>query len=77
LTGSLVEMSVAELRETLRTRRASAVEVLDAHVAAVRERDARVHAFVQLADDARAAARAADAALRDGTAGALAGIPSA
>ena len=77
MTVGLVELSVAELRETLRTRRASAVEVLAAHVAAVRERDVRVHAFVQLADDAHAAARAADAALRDGTAGPLAGIPVA
>ena len=73
--GVLTELSVAELRETIRARRASAVEVLEAHLTAVRERDGRVHAFVQLAEDARAAARAADAALRDGTAGPLAGIP--
>jgi len=73
--SAVTELSLAELRETLRKRSVSAVEVLDAHLAAVRERDERVHAFVQLADDARVAARAADTTLRDGTAGPLAGIP--
>jgi aspartyl-tRNA(Asn)/glutamyl-tRNA(Gln) amidotransferase subunit A len=73
--SALTELSLAQLRETLRERSASAVEVLDAHLAAVRERDGRVHAFVRLAEDAHAAARVADVALRDGTAGPLAGIP--
>src|SRR6185436_11478445 len=71
-------LSVAELRDAVRARRASAVEVTEACLAAIAERDDTVHGFVTvLGDEARAAARAVDAEIARGTAGPLAGVPVA
>ncbi len=74
----LSELSVAEIGATLRRREASAVEVAEACLAAIRARDGTVHAFATVvADEALAAARAADRALASGAGGPLAGVPVA
>ena len=76
--AGLTDLSLADLARALRKREASAVEVVDAHLARIAALDGRVHAFVAVeADAARAAARAADTARARGTAGALAGLPVA
>jgi aspartyl-tRNA(Asn)/glutamyl-tRNA(Gln) amidotransferase subunit A len=78
MTRAPTELSAVELLGALRARKVSAVEVTEAHLDRVRERDGAVHAFVTVtADDARAAARAADQALARGEAGPLAGLPVA
>jgi aspartyl-tRNA(Asn)/glutamyl-tRNA(Gln) amidotransferase subunit A len=76
--AGLTDLSLVDLARALRKREASAVEVVDAHLARIAALDGRVHAFVAVeADAARAAARAADTARARGTAGALAGLPVA
>nr|WP_295660969.1 Asp-tRNA(Asn)/Glu-tRNA(Gln) amidotransferase subunit GatA [Polymorphobacter sp.] len=68
-------LTIAAMRDGLRARTFSAVELAEVHIAAVEA--ARVlNAFiVETPDHARAAAVAADAALADGSARPLAGIP--
>ena len=69
-------MSAVELADALRARRVSAVEALDAVLDRCRRVEPLLRPFsVMLEPRARAAARAADAALAAGTAGPLAGIP--
>jgi len=76
MRAPLGELSVAEMRAVLARREATAVEITEACLEALRARDGAVHAFVTvIADDALAAARAADAALARGDAGPLAGVP--
>jgi aspartyl-tRNA(Asn)/glutamyl-tRNA(Gln) amidotransferase subunit A len=76
MRAPLGELSVAEMRAALARREATAVEITEACLEALRARDGAVHAFVTVtADDALAAARAADAALARGDAGPLAGVP--
>ena len=76
--AALSELSGAQLAATLRRRETTAVAVAEACLAAVRERDGRVHAFATLTTDAAlAAARDADTALANGRGGPLAGIPIA
>src|SRR5262245_6778064 len=73
-----LDRSLAELAAMLRRRETTAVDVTEACLGTIRERDGATHAFVTVtADDARAAARAADAALAAGKAGRLAGVPVA
>jgi aspartyl-tRNA(Asn)/glutamyl-tRNA(Gln) amidotransferase subunit A len=68
---------IASLRAALRARRLSAVELAESALAAI-ERAKPLNAFLHVdADLTLAQARAADAALAAGTAGALAGIPIA
>ena len=68
-------MGLAAMRDGLRAREFSAVELADAHIAAV-EAARPLNAFiVETPDHARAAAVAADAALAADSAGPLAGIP--
>src|SRR4030095_13027085 len=54
MSAALTDLSVAELCDVLRSRRASAVEVVDAHLAGIRERDPRGHAVQRLAAHAAA-----------------------
>jgi aspartyl-tRNA(Asn)/glutamyl-tRNA(Gln) amidotransferase subunit A len=73
----LHNLSVAELARQLRERKISAVETAQHFLQHMREHDA-LGAFVDMNEDATLAqARAADAALAAGTAGALAGVPIA
>ncbi len=72
---ALSDLSLAALAAGLRARAFSAVEVAEAHIAAV-EAARPLNAFiVETPDRARAAATAADVALGAGAAGPLAGIP--
>lgn len=73
--NDLTELSIAEMRDGLKAKRFSAVELTQAHIAAVEA--ARVlNAFItETPDIAMAQAQAADEALAKGEAGPLAGIP--
>ncbi len=69
-------MSAVELIEALRSRQLSPVELVEAAIARIEEQNPAINAVVHLgADDARAAARAAEHSLADGTAGPLTGVP--
>ena len=73
----LHDLSVTELARRLRERKVSAVETAQHFLVRVRAHEA-LGAFVDINEDATLAqARAADAALAAGTAGALAGVPIA
>ncbi len=67
----------AELAEMIRQRRVRSVEVLDAHLARIREVNPSVHAVTATLDDsARAAAMTVDRAIKAGQPlGPLAGVP--
>ena len=72
---NLTDITLAAMQAGLRAKAFSAVELAAAHIAAV-EAARPLNAFiVETPDHARAAAAAADAALADGSAGPLAGIP--
>src|SRR5882724_8517743 len=74
MTG-LTDLTLAEAREYLRKREFSAVELADAHLAAM-ERARALNAFVlETPDIARSMAEKADARLRAGDARPLEGIP--
>jgi amidase len=68
--------SAGELRDALRRRELSAVELIDAVLERIEERNPSLNAVVHVgASDARAAAGAADESLRAGRGGPLAGVP--
>src|SRR5215475_3216387 len=71
--------SARELARLVRERELSPVEILDAHLAAIERANPAVNAIVTLAiDQAREAARAAEAAVKRGDAlGLLHGVPVA
>ncbi len=74
----LTNLTIAAARDGLRARKFSAVELVDAHVAAVAALNPTLNAFITVTGDAaRSDAKAADAALARGDAGELAGIPLA
>ncbi|HEY6762399.1 MAG TPA: amidase [Baekduia sp.] len=77
--AELAWMSTTQLAQRIRERELSAVEVLDATIARIEERNPSLNALVHLAfDEARERARAADAALAAGEAlGPLHGVPTA
>jgi len=73
--AALTGLSIAAMRDGLRAKSFSAVELAEDHIAAV-EAARSLNAFiVETPDHARAAAVTADAALADGSARSLAGIP--
>jgi aspartyl-tRNA(Asn)/glutamyl-tRNA(Gln) amidotransferase subunit A len=72
----LSELSIVEAAAALRRRDFSARELTQAHVDAVAALNPRLNAFItETPEQALVQADAADAALADGTAGPLAGIP--
>ena len=75
----LALLSVTELSQELMARRLSPIDLTEAYLARIQAREPKLHAFVEVyADDARLAARGADAAIRSGHAiGPLHGIPIA
>lgn len=72
-------LPVQQLSRLLQSRQLSPVELTEAFLARIAAQDAKLHAFVEVdADDARLAARSAEAAIRAGHAvGPLHGIPVA
>jgi aspartyl-tRNA(Asn)/glutamyl-tRNA(Gln) amidotransferase subunit A len=67
-------LTLAQARDLLRQRKISAVELADAHLAAI-ARARALNAFVlETPDEARAMAQRADAAIARGEGGPLAGI---
>jgi aspartyl-tRNA(Asn)/glutamyl-tRNA(Gln) amidotransferase subunit A len=71
----LTSLSLAQARDLLKTKKISAGELTDAHVAAL-ERARVLNAFVlETPEKARAMAKASDARLAKGEGGALEGIP--
>ena len=72
-------MTAAEIAEAVRSKQRSAAEVLDEHLARVREREADIHAFnLVMEDQARADASAVDQRVAAGEdPGPLAGVPVA
>jgi aspartyl-tRNA(Asn)/glutamyl-tRNA(Gln) amidotransferase subunit A len=76
--SSLADLTALELRERFAARDVSPVEALDATARRIAEREPELNAFITLTlETAREQALAAETAYRDGTAGALAGIPTA
>jgi amidase len=74
LQGDLSRLSAVALRELIRTRKASPLEILDAHLRSIATYNPTFNAIVTLvADEARAAARAAGEI--DGAGGLLHGLP--
>ncbi|GHC62234.1 Asp-tRNA(Asn)/Glu-tRNA(Gln) amidotransferase subunit GatA [Limoniibacter endophyticus] len=72
----LTNLTIAEAREKLRAKEFSAVELTDAYLAAIDAANPTVNAYVAVThDQARDMARASDARLGKGEAGALEGIP--
>lgn len=72
----LTALSGIELRDAYRARTLSPVEVTEATLRAIEERDREINAFVTVtADQALDDARAAEAAYGRGDAGAIAGVP--
>ncbi|BCJ90494.1 glutamyl-tRNA(Gln) amidotransferase subunit A [Terrihabitans soli] len=71
----LTDLTLAEARDGLKTKKFTAAELTDAHVAAV-EKARPLNAYIlETPDRARAMAKASDAKLAKGEGGALEGIP--
>ncbi len=79
MTSELHDLTVTELSAAIATRRASPVDVVEAHLARIAALEPRLNAFVEVyGKDARLAAEAADKAIRSGHGmGALHGVPIA
>ena len=74
----IVSLPLTGLAAALRERKLSAAEVTEAYLDNIRRKEETVHAYITVAEDlARENAAAADQRLREGTGGALCGIPCA
>jgi len=72
----LTRLTLTEARDRLKAREISAVELTDAHLAAIAAANPHLNAYVAVTvDAARVAAEASDARIADGTAGPLEGLP--
>ncbi len=75
---TLTELTLADARDGVRDGRFSALELTEAHLAAIESLNPRLNAYVTVtAEGARESALAADAARARGDAGPLAGLPLA
>ena len=75
----LTLVPVHQLSQLLQSRKLSPVELMDAYLEKISQQDPKLHAFVEVyAEDARLAARGAEAAIRAGhSVGPLHGVPIA
>src|SRR5690242_17023235 len=76
MTADHIYSDATELAELIRTRKASSVEVVQAHLDRIKAVNPKLNAIVTLADGALDAAKAADAELAaGGKVGPLHGVP--
>ena len=76
--SELTRLTASEARQLLDARAISAAELTDAHLERIEQVDGTVHGYLHVMGDvARTQARAADAAIAGGTAGAMTGVPVA
>ncbi|MEN9426645.1 MAG: Glutamyl-tRNA(Gln) amidotransferase subunit, partial [Pseudomonadota bacterium] len=74
----MIDSSLKDIAAALRAKTVSAVELATDSLARIQARDGQINAFVTVDEGgALAAARAADARIKDGSAGPLTGIPLA
>ncbi len=74
--SDLTSLTIAGIREALATKTFSALELTDAYLAAINKANDKFNAYVALTPDkARDMARASDARIAAGEAGALEGVP--
>ena len=75
----LTHLPVHELSKLIQSRQLSPVDLMEASLKKIEQHDAKLHSFVEVyADDARRAARGAEAAIQAGhSVGPLHGIPIA
>ena len=72
------KLTIAEARRALDAKEYSALDLTNAYLDAIREKDGEIHAYLEVWEDsARAEAKAADAIIAKGEAQALTGIPLA
>ncbi|MEZ5791629.1 MAG: amidase family protein [Nitratireductor sp.] len=75
-TTSLTSLTIAEAREKLMAREFTALELTDAYLTAIDAANAQFNAYITVTHDkAREMAKASDARIAAGNAGALEGIP--
>ena len=76
LNSQLTGLTIAQARSKLKTREISALELTDAYLSAIDAANARFNAYLVVTHDkARAMAKASDARIATGKAGALEGMP--
>lgn len=74
----LTTLTIAEARRALDSKEYSALDLTEAYLAAIKEKDAAIHAYLEVWEDtARAEAKAADERIAAGTVAPLTGIPIA
>ncbi|WP_282802889.1 Asp-tRNA(Asn)/Glu-tRNA(Gln) amidotransferase subunit GatA [Bombella apis] len=74
--SSIFDHTLASAREALRSRKISAVELVDAHIDAIERLDGGLNSFItRTPEQARLAAKEADALLAKGEGGSLCGLP--
>ncbi len=73
----LTSLTARELQDGYRSKQFSAVDVAEAHLAKIEKENARLNAYLEVFDDVRASANAADERLRKGNAHPLTGVPIA
>lgn len=74
----LSKLTIAEARRALDAKEYSALELTNAYLDAIQEKDGAIHAYLEVwVDSARAEAASADALIAEGKAKALTGIPLA
>ncbi len=72
----LTSLTIAEAREKLTAKEISAVELADAYIAAIEAANPAINAYISVTPEkAREMAKASDARIAEGKAGALEGIP--
>lgn len=73
----LAQMTIREARTMLDTRKVTALQLAEMSLKMIEEKDPALHAFLEVFDDVRERARAADARLANGESAPLLGIPIA
>ncbi|MCT6814170.1 Asp-tRNA(Asn)/Glu-tRNA(Gln) amidotransferase subunit GatA [Bombella apis] len=74
--SNIFDHTLASAREALRSRKISAVELVDAHIDAIERLDGELNSFItRTPEQARLAAKEADALLAKGEGGSLCGLP--